>query len=116
MADKLPEIPAAAKAEVDRNLALLETQIQEANNRLANSAGQGGPNFVRNAILSPLASKRCATPDRIAIAIGRVAGNAARRSIQSRAMMRRRLEGAIHWMKRRPNACTSAMVGRMRCS
>ncbi|MEU8151251.1 hypothetical protein [Nonomuraea sp. NPDC048901] len=73
MADKLPEIPAAAKAEVDRNLALLETQIQEANNRLANSAGQGGPNFVRNAILGPLASKRGATPDRIAIAIGRVA-------------------------------------------
>ncbi|RVX47192.1 uncharacterized protein DUF1996 [Nonomuraea polychroma] len=73
VADKLPPIPAAAQGEVDRNLALLEKQIQEANNRLATSIGQGGPNFVRNAILGPLASKRGATIDRIAIAIGRTA-------------------------------------------
>ncbi|MDR7322980.1 MULTISPECIES: hypothetical protein [Catenuloplanes] len=71
--DKLPAIPASAQAEVDRNLALLETQIQEANNRLATSAGEGGPNFVQNAILGPLASKRTATIDRIAISIGRTA-------------------------------------------
>ncbi|WP_240777501.1 DUF1996 domain-containing protein [Nonomuraea basaltis] len=73
VADQLPEVPASAQAEVDRNLALLDTQLKEANNRLATSAGQGGPNFVQNAILGPLASKRGATIDRIAIAIGRTA-------------------------------------------
>jgi hypothetical protein len=70
--DKLPaNIPASAQAEVDRNLALLDTQIAEANTRLANSVGQGGPAFVQNAILGPLADKRAATLDRIAISIGR---------------------------------------------
>ncbi|MES4903111.1 MULTISPECIES: hypothetical protein [unclassified Streptomyces] len=69
----LPEIPAKAKAEVDRNLALLQTQIDEANKRLASSVGQGGPNFVQNAILGPLADKRKSTLDRIAISIGRQA-------------------------------------------
>jgi hypothetical protein len=72
VADKLPAIPAQAQAEVDRNLALLNTQIAEANKRLATSAGEGGPNFVQNAILGPLADKRASTIDRIAIAIGRV--------------------------------------------
>ncbi|GIJ55972.1 hypothetical protein [Virgisporangium aurantiacum] len=71
VADKLPAIPAAAKAEVDRNLELLNKQIAEANTRLANSVGQGGPAFVQNAILGPLADKRRSTIDRIAIAIGR---------------------------------------------
>ncbi|MGR6969302.1 hypothetical protein ACU639_06800 [Streptomyces cynarae] len=68
---KLPAIPASAQAEVDRNLTLLNTQIDEANKRLASSVGQGGPNFVQNAILGPLADKRKSTIDRIAIAIGR---------------------------------------------
>ncbi|HEV2782459.1 MAG TPA: hypothetical protein VGX25_23955, partial [Actinophytocola sp.] len=53
-------VPAAARAEVDRELANLDRQLTEANNRLATSAGQGGPNFVQNAILGPLASKRTA--------------------------------------------------------
>ncbi|MEV0172340.1 hypothetical protein AB0I00_14645 [Streptomyces sp. NPDC050803] len=70
---KLPAVPASARAEVDRNLTLLNTQIQEANQRLVNTVGQGGPNFVQNAILGPLASKRTATIDRIAISIGRTA-------------------------------------------
>ncbi|GAA2341677.1 hypothetical protein GCM10010246_28530 [Streptomyces cuspidosporus] len=70
----LPEIPAQAKAEVDRNLALLQTQLDEANKRLATSQGQGGPNFVQNAILGPLKDKRKSTLDRIAISIGRHAG------------------------------------------
>ncbi len=70
---KLPAIPASAQAEVDRNLALLDTQIQEANNRLQSTVGQGGPNFVQNAILGPLADKRKSTIDRIAISIGRTA-------------------------------------------
>ncbi|MCE0445040.1 hypothetical protein LT493_07110 [Streptomyces tricolor] len=46
-------MPASARAEVDRNLTLLQTQIQEANKRLKDTAGQGGPNFVDNAILGP---------------------------------------------------------------
>ncbi|WP_208117187.1 hypothetical protein [Streptomyces sp. NBC_00582] len=73
VASKLPAIPATAKAEVDRNLALLQTQIQEANTRLKNTVGQGGPNFVQNAILGPLKDKRSSTIDRIAISIGRTA-------------------------------------------
>lgn len=72
VASQLPAIPAQAKAEVDRNLAQLDTQIAEAERRLATSQGQGGPNFVQNAILGPLADKRGAAIDRIAIAIGRV--------------------------------------------
>ncbi|MFJ8156681.1 hypothetical protein [Streptomyces sp. NPDC094468] len=71
VAPRLPAVPASAQAEVDRNLTLLRTQIQEANQRLADTAGQGGPNFVQNAVLGPLADKRKSTIDRIAIAIGR---------------------------------------------
>ncbi len=73
VAGQLPAIPAPAQAEVQRNLALLDTQIAEANNRLVTSAGEGGANFVQNAILGPLKDKRASTIDRIAIAIGRVA-------------------------------------------
>jgi hypothetical protein len=71
VADKLPAIPAAAQAEVTSNLQQLDNQIAEANRRLAESVGQGGPNFVQNAILGPLADKRRAGLERIAIAIGR---------------------------------------------
>ena len=71
VADQLPAIPARAQAEVDRNLALLEKQIDEANARLVSTVGQGGPNFVQNAILGPLKDKRISTIDRIAISIGR---------------------------------------------
>jgi hypothetical protein len=71
VADKLPAIPAQSQAEVERNLTLLNTQIAEANKRLASSAGQGGPNFVQNAILGPLKDKRVSTIDRIVISIGR---------------------------------------------
>jgi hypothetical protein len=71
----LPAIPAQAQAEVTRNLELLNTQISEANNRLASTVGQGGPNFIQNAILGPLEDKRVATLNRIETAIGR---NAAR--------------------------------------
>ncbi|WP_206792842.1 DUF1996 domain-containing protein [Amycolatopsis sp. MtRt-6] len=73
VASKLPAVPASAKAEVDRNLQLLNTQLQEANQRLVSTQGQGGPNFVQNAILGPLKDKRVATIDRMAIAIGRTA-------------------------------------------
>jgi hypothetical protein len=72
---ELPAVPASAAAEVERNLALLQRQIDEADARLADLAvnPQGGPNFIRNAILGPLEDKRTATIDRIAIAIGRTA-------------------------------------------
>ncbi|USQ87287.1 hypothetical protein NFX46_28365 [Streptomyces phaeoluteigriseus] len=73
VASRLPAIPATAKAEVDRNLALLNTQIAEADKRLVDTVGQGGPNFVNNAILGPLKDKRVATVNRIATAIGRTA-------------------------------------------
>nr|WSY56299.1 hypothetical protein OG999_43255 [Streptomyces sp. NBC_00886] len=68
---QLPAIPASAQAEVDRNLALLDTQIAEADKRLVDTVGQGGANFVQNAILGPLKDKRVSTIDRIAISIGR---------------------------------------------
>ncbi|MGZ3146485.1 DUF1996 domain-containing protein [Lentzea chajnantorensis] len=67
----LPGVPDQAIEEVDRNLALLDKQIAEANQRIVTTKGQGGPNFVDNAILGPLKDKRVATLDRIAIAIGR---------------------------------------------
>src|ERR1041384_651425 len=70
---QLPAVPAQAAAEVDRNLALLQTQIDEATKRLADTQGQGGKNFVQNSILGPLADKRSSTVDRIVIAIGRSA-------------------------------------------
>ncbi|MDT0390021.1 hypothetical protein [Streptomyces dubilierae] len=73
VASQLPAIPASARAEVDRNLAQLNTQIQEANKRLVDTVGQGGPNFVQNAILGPLEDKRVAAINRIATAIGRTA-------------------------------------------
>ncbi|MFC8963831.1 hypothetical protein [Streptomyces sp. NPDC057094] len=69
----LPAVPASAQAEVSRNLALLDTQVGEANKRLADTVGQGGANFVQNAILGPLEDKRIATLNRIETAIGRTA-------------------------------------------
>jgi hypothetical protein len=71
VASQLPAVPAAAATDVDRELGALANQIAEADQRLATSVGQGGPNFVQNAILGPLADKRAATLERIEIAIGR---------------------------------------------
>ncbi|WP_439812529.1 hypothetical protein [Streptomyces sp. P9-2] len=73
VASQLPAVPASAQAEVTRNLEQLDQQIAEANKRLVDTVGQGGPNFVRNAILGPLEDKRIATVNRIATAIGRTA-------------------------------------------
>ncbi|MFS8203642.1 hypothetical protein ACLVWQ_33850 [Streptomyces sp. CWNU-52B] len=69
----LPAIPASAQDEVTRNLALLDTQIAEADQRLIDTVGQGGANFVQNAILGPLEDKRTAVLNRIETAIGRTA-------------------------------------------
>jgi hypothetical protein len=73
--DRLPAVPAAAAAEVDRNLAELRQQIAEANARIAEIVRNpvGDPNFIQNTVLGPLRDRRIATLDRIAIAIGRVA-------------------------------------------
>ncbi|MEU9735948.1 hypothetical protein [Streptomyces sp. NPDC048002] len=69
---ELPAIPAQAQEEVARNLELLDRQLAEANSRLVRSQGEGGPNFVQNAILGPLESKRTAALNRIETAVGRV--------------------------------------------
>jgi F0F1-type ATP synthase membrane subunit b/b' len=76
-------VPAQAAAEVERNLQLLQTQITEANNRLANSVGQGGPAFAQNAVLGPLADKRFSTINRIETAIGR---NAAKPNLNAEGL------------------------------
>ncbi|MFD1049017.1 hypothetical protein ACFQ1S_27515, partial [Kibdelosporangium lantanae] len=65
------DVPAAAQSGVATELANLDKQLAEANKRLVDTVGQGGPNFVQNAILGPLADKRKASLDRIAIDIGR---------------------------------------------
>ncbi|UQU62678.1 DUF1996 domain-containing protein [Couchioplanes caeruleus] len=69
--DRLPGVPAAAVAEVDRNLTELDRQIAEADERLVTTRGQGGPDFVANAVVGPLNARRAAVLDRIATAIGR---------------------------------------------
>ena len=69
--DKLPGVPAQAVNEVNRSLAELDRQISEANERLFTTRGQGGKNFVDNAILGPLKAKRTAVLERISIAISR---------------------------------------------
>ncbi|SNY54242.1 hypothetical protein SAMN05421748_11528 [Paractinoplanes atraurantiacus] len=81
--NNLPAIPAQAQAEVQRNLELLNTQIKEANNRIASTVGQGGPNFIQNAILGPLEDKRFATINRIETAIGR---NAAKPNLNAEGL------------------------------
>ncbi|MFI2385660.1 hypothetical protein ACH49A_25775, partial [Micromonospora sediminicola] len=72
--DKLPPVPAAAAAEVERELANLDQEIARQNERLARLAvrPEGGPNFVDNAVLGPLRSKRTAALDRIEIAFNRI--------------------------------------------
>ncbi|MBL1100494.1 hypothetical protein [Streptomyces coffeae] len=69
----LPEVPAGARAEVDRNLALLDAQLAEAGSRLAASPGTGGPDpaFVRDTVLGPLKDQRSSTIERIARSISR---------------------------------------------
>ena len=72
--DKLPAIPAAAAAQVERELANLDQEIARQNERLARQAvrPEGGPAFIDNAILGPLRSKRVAVLDRIEIAFNRI--------------------------------------------
>jgi hypothetical protein len=75
VASQLEEVPDQALAEVEQNLEQLDTQVDEANQRLVTSAGEGGDAFVDNAILGPLADKRTAAINRILTAMGRFLGN-----------------------------------------
>jgi hypothetical protein len=72
VADKLPNVPAAAKTEVDAQLAQLDAQIAAANKQLAASSGKSQTE-INNTVLNPLKAKRAATIDRITNAIDRVA-------------------------------------------
>ncbi|PJE97992.1 hypothetical protein CUT44_01715 [Streptomyces carminius] len=71
--NELSQVPDRSRREVDRNLALLDTQVAEAYQRLARSKRQvaNDPGFLQNAILGPLEGKRRATIERIQISIGR---------------------------------------------
>jgi hypothetical protein len=70
--DALPAVPAEAQAEVTRNLDDMRRELADADARIAGLTGsEGGPDFIGNAILGPLTSRRVAAIDRIAIAIGR---------------------------------------------
>lgn len=76
VANGLPEVPDGARAEVDRELATLDSQITEAYQRFADEKEQveRDPLFAQNAVLGPLKDKRAASIDRIAVAISRVTG------------------------------------------
>ncbi|GBP99354.1 DUF1996 domain-containing protein [Streptomyces spongiicola] len=73
-ANGLSEVPDAARREVDRELAAMDSQITEAYKRFAEQREQVAqdPGFAENAVLGPLEDKRTASLDRIATAIGRV--------------------------------------------
>lgn len=70
----MTSVPEQARAEVDKELALLDEQIAKAYQRLSESAQQiqQDSGFADNAIMNPLKEKRGATLERIAIAIDRV--------------------------------------------
>ncbi|MGW3996863.1 DUF1996 domain-containing protein [Amycolatopsis sp. NPDC004772] len=70
VASKLADVPDQAAAEVERNLDLLDNQVEEANARIAGGDLKSEQD-IRNAVLNPLGDKRKATLDRMAIAIGR---------------------------------------------
>ncbi|MFJ3134988.1 DUF1996 domain-containing protein [Streptomyces sp. NPDC086843] len=75
---KLTKVPRKARWGVARELARLDRQITDAYTRLAETrqAQAGDANYVDNAILGPLKSKRVATLDRIDINIKRAGGQA----------------------------------------
>jgi len=70
--EALPAVPAEAQAEVARNLEAMDRELVDADTRISGLTGaEGGPDFIGNAILGPLTSRRVAAIDRIAVAIGR---------------------------------------------
>ncbi|MEV6400036.1 DUF1996 domain-containing protein [Streptomyces sp. NPDC051907] len=76
VANGLPEVPEAARVEVDRELATLDTQITEAYQQFVDDKErmERDAQLAQNAVLDPLKDKRAASLDRIAVAIGKVAG------------------------------------------
>ncbi|MFF3658723.1 DUF1996 domain-containing protein [Streptomyces olivochromogenes] len=64
---KLAEVPQQARAEVDKEIALLDQQVSEAYARMTSEqqAKAQDADFVQNAILGPLKEKRGAVIDRI---------------------------------------------------
>ncbi|WP_377270575.1 DUF1996 domain-containing protein [Peterkaempfera sp. SMS 1(5)a] len=70
----LGSVPGQAKAEVDRDLVQVDALTQDANARLHAAHGQGGQNFVQNAILGPLRDQRVALFDRIGTVMERTGG------------------------------------------
>jgi hypothetical protein len=72
--EALPAVPAEVQAEVTQNLEAMDREMADADARIAGLTGsEGGPDFIGNAILGPLTSRRVAAIDRIAVAIGRTA-------------------------------------------
>ncbi|MEV7086703.1 DUF1996 domain-containing protein [Streptomyces sp. NPDC093085] len=71
--NRLTQVPESARAEVDNELAKMDTQITEAYAKFASEkrAIEQDAGYADNAILGPLKAKRTAALDRIAIAIGR---------------------------------------------
>ncbi|MGW6737063.1 DUF1996 domain-containing protein [Streptomyces sp. NPDC055013] len=72
--NRLEQTPAGARAQVDKELALLDSQISEAYRKLRSSARaiQQDGDFAKSAVLGPLKGKRAATIERIAAAVDRV--------------------------------------------
>lgn len=70
---RLTTVPDETRADVDKELALLDEQIAGAYQQLKNSAQavQEDRGFADNAVMNPLKEKRTATIERIAIAIDR---------------------------------------------
>ncbi|SDM06522.1 protein of unknown function [Streptomyces wuyuanensis] len=73
VANGLSEVPDAARPEVDKELAAMDSQITEAYQRFAEQKEQVAqdPKFAENAVLGPLEDKRTASLDRISTAIDR---------------------------------------------
>ncbi|MFE0037930.1 DUF1996 domain-containing protein [Streptomyces sp. NPDC059018] len=73
VANGISEVPDAARQEVDKELAAMDSQITEAYKRFAEQKEQVArdPKFAENAVLGPLEDKRTASLDRISTAIGR---------------------------------------------
>ena len=73
--NEIPEVPDPARAEVDRELAAMDTQITDAYREFADRRDRMArdPQLAQNAVLDPLKARRTASIDRIATAIGRSA-------------------------------------------
>ncbi|MEW2177429.1 DUF1996 domain-containing protein [Streptomyces sp. NPDC005406] len=73
--NEIPEVPDPARAEVDRELAAMDTQITDAYREFADRRDRMArdPQLAQNAVLGPLKARRTASIDRIVTAIGRSA-------------------------------------------